>query len=502
MTNLAGFVVAAVLASTSAITASPLPQRSVPATPVSGATDLLYDELGRRWLARNAYDTETSSRLRLEAILDERFTRLAWGALDMRLPPEAFADPRWCKRLTGSLAALLDAQVEFLGWLSGPDAGAGIDGDTGQSLKVLRKWLQRIKPRAFRQPDDFRGRRLVEVLAPGPAVQEALAAFNAYCLQAGPLDREVQLVPARIVFQPERRDLVSFACTVGLLRPDLRSHYWVTGLENWTLFDFDGTRVVGMDYAGPGARDDLEDTIPMDGRNKKAIEEHVVQMGVRSLLESVSRNKIEPMLAAGIANDLVIELYGELDTRSDGDLRSRSSQGRSIFVPGGNPNGGFLPPTSADSRWRADKGKGHFWGVLKRAQKSGGKKARTRADKLARFRIHNDEDSKKLMMAAPFLGPEALEPPPPEFLGDYAELIRSYRTGFLGWLRHHGAGKRHESTARFGELLRALTDPRERRDLPALFEEIYGMPLSAGSTESLFENDSLESRFLLWLPKS
>ena len=502
MTNLAGFVVAAVLASTSFLSASPLPQRSVPASPNSGAEDLLYDELGRRWLVRNAYDAEATSKLRLEAVLDERFTRLAWGALDLRLPPEALADPRWCKRLTGSLAALLDAQIEFLGWLSGPDAEARIEGDTEKSLKLLRKWLQRIKPGAFRQVDDFRGRKLVEVLAPDPAVREALDGFNTYCLRGGPLDREVQLVPARLVFQPERRDLVSFACTIGLLRPDLREYYWVPGLENWTMFDFDDTRVVGMDYAGPRAKDDLEDTIPMDGRNKKAIEEHVVQLGVRALLESVSRNKIEPMLAAGLANDLVIEMYGELDTRSDGDLRSRSSQGRSIFVPGGNPRGGFLPPTNADSRWRVDKGKGHFWGVLKRAQKSGGKKARTRADKLARFRIHNDEESKKLLMAAPFLGPEALEPPPPEFLGDYAELIRSYRTGFLGWLRHHGAGKRHESTARFGELLRALTDPRERRDLPALFEEIYGMPLSAGSTESLFENDSLESRFLLWLPKS
>ena len=83
-----------------------------------------------------------------------------------------------------------------------------------------------------------------------------------------------------------------------------------------------------------------------------------------------------------------------------------------------------------------------------------------------------------------------------------AELIRAYRTGFLGWLRNHGAGKRPESMNRFGELLRAVSDPRERRDLPTLFEDVYGVPLSAESTEALFETDTLESRFLKWLPKS
>ncbi len=505
MTNLAGFVVAALVALSSPGTATPLAQRTIPGSSPSSSgsrKDLLYDELAQRWLARQEYGPESTPKLKLENLLDERFTRLDWGALELRIPPEALQDPRWCKRITTSLGALLKAQNEFLSWLAGPEARKAVVKDTKPAIKVLTKWLKSVRPRLFSDPDAFRGQSLIEVLQPKQAIVDALEAFNAYCLQGGPLAREVQLIPARIVFQPERRDLVEFACTVGLLRPDLRNHYWVSGLENWTMFDFDGTRVIGMDYAGPRAKDDLSDVIPMDGRNKKAIEEHVVQLGVRSLMESVSRGKIEPMLAAGLANDLVIEIYGEVDTRSDGDLKSRSTSGRSVFVPGGNPNGGFLPPTNADSRWRADKGKDRFWGVLKGAQKAGGKRGKKEAEKLGRFRINNDSQSGKRLMAAPFLGPKALTPPPREYIGDYAELLRAYRVGFLGWLRAHGAGKTVESKKRFSELLRAVTNPREQRGLPRLFQEIYGIPLSAPGTEALFEEDCLEGRFLAWLPKS
>jgi len=504
MAKLAGFVVLLLLCVPAAAGQNSLHGSARVASPSTGANDLLFDKLARRWLERQEYDSAEALGVGLEEVLKRRLTRLEWGALDLRMPPEALADPRWCRRITGSLDALLEAQTEFLRWLAGPASAAStreIARDTKAHVKELKKWLKGLKPRHFADLQALRGKDLIDVLQPKPSVVEALRAFNAYLVRGGPLQRKVELRRARIIFQPTRRDLVEFACTVGLLRPKLREFFWVSGLENWTVFDFDGTRVVGMQYAGPKAEDDYTDAIAMDGRNKNALFEHVVQLGVRSLMESVSRGKIEPLLAGGLANELVIELYGEVDTRSDGDLRSRSTLARSVFVPGANSSGGFLPPASADSRWRSDKGKHHFQRVLKRAQKGGGKRARSRTDKLSSFRLITDDESDKFVIQAPFLGPQALAPPPAKFFGDYAELLRAYRAGFLYWLRTEAGGKRGESGKLFSELLRASTDPRERRDLAQLFEETYGTALSAGGPGELFESDSLEGRFLVWLSK-
>src|SRR5262245_26557432 len=201
-----------------------------------------------------------------------------------------------------------------------------------------------------------------------------------------------------------------------------------------------------------------------------------------------------------MANALVIDLYDELDTRIDGDVRARSSQGSSAFIPGGNPNGGALPPTSAESRWRETRGKDHFVRILSQVQKQTGKKAPSRAEKLARFELLCDGGGKRELVLAPFLGAPASKPGQ-EFLGDYLELVRCYGVAFLHWLRLEGAGKPEESGARFGELLRRLGKGVKTEDLPRVLQEIYGQPLSADSVHGLFDGATLEGRFLSWLSR-
>ena len=168
------------------------------------------------------------------------------------------------------------------------------------------------------------------------------------------------------------------------------------------------------------------------------------------------------------------------------------SQGRSIFVPGGNPDGGFLPPVSAESRWRGTKGKDHFVAILAQIQEQSGKKAKSRVEKLARFELVSDDGSRRELVSAPFLGPNAVKPGQ-DVLPDYLELVRCYGVAFLHWLRLEGAGKPGESAARFGEFLRTLARGVTSEELPRVLKELYLQPLSAESAHGLFDGSTLDA---------
>jgi len=139
-------------------------------------------------------------------------------------------------------------------------------------------------------------------------------------------------------------------------------------------------------------------------------------------------------------------------------------------------------------------------GILSQVQKQSGKKAATRAEKLARFELVSDGGSEKLVLSAPFLGPGAVKPAA-EFLPDYLELLRCYGVAFLHWLRLEGASSPEESAQRFGAFLRALGKGVKTEDLPRVLEELYGQPLSAASADALFTTPTLEGRFLTWISK-
>ena len=61
-----------------------------------------------------------------------------------------------------------------------------------------------------------------------------------------------------------------------------------------------------------------------------------VASAMRALLDHWFGDRMSPAFNAGIASNLVIDVFGEVDTRTDGDLRARETQARSMFVPGGS----------------------------------------------------------------------------------------------------------------------------------------------------------------------
>ena len=454
--------------------------------------DERFEERAERWLERHGVAELTEPDVDL--ILDQGFARLRLGLFDVRIPAAALADDGWLPVLRGCARTLLDVQLEWVAWLP-PEEGQGVPPKLKGHAKTLSAWLKGWKRKRFSDPEAVRGKDLLEVSGAKEKVRRASAFLADYMGAGGPLGpREDPFPAARVVLLPERADFVEFSALVGRLDPSQRPYLWLPGAALWTYFDFGDAVAVALEYATPDGERDYSESISMTYKNAKAREEHVAQLATRALLDRVYGDRMEPMVAAGLANNLVIALFEEVDTRTDGDARGRTTSGRSVFIPGGNPGGGSLAAQVADSRWRELKGKDYFVGALRKAQKAGAKEASEKWQKVASFVLLDDSQSKAHVVHAPFLGPAAIEPPPEDFGGDYAELLRAYRSAFLHWLQEEADGRR--SRASFGRLLRVMV--AGEGDLPAHFLETYGLPLSAPGPEL---HESLEGSFLVWLAK-
>ncbi|MEM7515876.1 MAG: hypothetical protein AAF368_02990, partial [Planctomycetota bacterium] len=217
-----------------------------------------------------------------------------------------------------------------------------------------------------------------------------------------------------------------------------------------------------------------------------------------ALLENYYQGRMPGALISGLSLCLVIEQFGEVDTRVDGDLRSNETQARSVFIPGGQSEGGRLPKNSAEVSWRSEQGRGYFVRQLRQSQEMGAKQNKKEKNRFASFQIKSRDQSVRHSVVAPFFGESAVDrpAPPAEVAGDFQELLRSYKTGFLHWLRTQALGKKKSPLA-FGELLEAMGEEDSLERFAKIFEELYDMPLSDGTASE----DSLEGRFLKWLSK-
>jgi len=459
---------------------------------VAGQDDLVFDEVAKRWLHRNHLPAEEALKLELPGVLARAFARIELGTVCVYVPPASLQDAKTLKDVSTALVAVAEAQTTWKQWRTGtePDPRAG---------DPLGDWLRSWTPKTFAALE-LAGADLVERLAPEPEVIGALAdlrdAFERPVVTGNGTAPEHVDTP--LVLFPRRAEFVELVCLAGWLDPVLRPSAWSDGVATWLEYDADGTHMLTLQYTA-NANGSWQNGVGVGERNPAALAELVTQVTARRFLRSAVAPSLDPALVAALANALVIDLHGELDTRIDGDVRARSSEARSQFVPGGNPNGGTLPPTSAENRWRGTKGKDHFVGILAQVQKKSGKKASSKAAKLSTFELEGDGGAKGLV-TAPFLGAGGTAPEA-ALLPDYLELVRSYGVAFVHWLREDGADTSAASRAAFGRLVTALAHGADPERLPALFQEVYGQPLSASDAAGLFASPTLEGRFLTWLSK-
>jgi len=292
------------------------------------------------------------------------------------------------------------------------------------------------------------------------------------------------------VLLSDRVRMVQLCALGGWIHPQLRGVFWQPSIATWTHFYIDDVKFLAMRCANPRQPGDYASSVRMDVRSATGLEQQIVQLATNSMLDNYFGDAISPTLAGGLALNLVIDLYGECNTRADGDLSIRRSAAREVFVPGGNPEGGILPPSSADSRWRSEKGADHFVAALKRAM------PKRRGPAL--FLLEDERGRRGAEVHAPFLGTVAAASPVEEgYRGDQLEFLRSYRSCFLDWLQKQGGGSsKKRSASAFAALLRGLA-LGSSETLEDTLSRVYGVPLSSESPG----RDDLEGQFLTWLRK-
>ncbi len=458
------------------------------------------EALARGWLAAHGGAAEGAT---VPDVLRDRFAHLRLGAFALAFPPESFSF--WGEAYADALVGLLDVQ---LAWIDQAAPGDPARAEQEQRVATLRKWLA-SQGKRLRKLEPAAGSDLVAALEPEAEVRAALEELAAYFDAGGPLAPPAAedaagvanagaaaaagapaRKPAELVFLPGREDFVPFVYVLGLLDEPWRGSYWTPDAARWTHCEWAHRRLIALEFATPAFERDWEQSISMTQKNKRGLVEHVVQLGARQIFEDMG---VPALFAVALANNLTIDVYGEVDTRNDGDTAAREIGEVSIFVPGALSDG-VLPAANADSRWRKEKGKEYFLPPLRQGQKDGSKDARSKWQKKTHFTIDGDKGGKHTV-AGPFFGPGE-DAPPDDFLADYAEFLRAYRSGFLHWLREHGAGEDDADLSRraYGDFLRRVAGGAPLGDA---LKAVYADPLSDGKASET----TLEGRFLDWLSK-
>ena len=472
---------------------------AIVARPAAGDdTKLDYEALARSFRERHGIEASKPSELDIAAFVEKHFVVAQPGIFDVFMPRAAAVEISGARDFGDLTLSLLRLQKSWL------DFSADESASTKQALsdiKTLEKWFKGLKPGLLASSLQAGETDFFAALQMKDDPLEAKDRLRATMLagEAIGLSR-TDAKPARLILIPERRDFVEFLALVGWQDETNRSFYWVDGIQNWTEFFYGDFRVLALQYAEPNMPPGVYDRgLDMNQDNPNRMAEQICQIGANAMLENYYGDRMPGAFLQGLSMCLVIDVFGEVDTRIDGDLRSRETQGRSIFIPGGQSEGGRLPKFSADSDWRSEQGRGWFVRQLRQSQKGGGDANRKAPNRFASFEVKDLGQSERHVVSAPFFGSSATkaEPLPDTFGPDFQELLRSYKTAFLHWLRTESMGK-NKSGDEFGALLKGMTAEDALTKFEALFTEIYdGAPLSDGTASK----DSLEGKFLVWLSK-
>ncbi len=454
-----------------------------------------HAEFARRFLEPRGLGDASPEDVDLEALLREEYVGLDLGLYDLRFPREDLGDEDSAADFKEVVLALLESQERFHDWVE-PQRGRAKD--AASDVKTLRKWIEDWKP--GRMGSAASAEDLVGGLGASERATAAAARFAGWMRSGGPigLDREAGR-SSRLLLIPTRPRFLELVCFAGWYYPHLESVFWDAGLGTWLGCRVQETQVLALMFASPEIDEgDFETGLPLDYKNETVHQQHAVHFGMQALFDNYYGDTIPPYLSTGLAMNMVIEQFGEVDTRIEGDLRARFTDAFSVFVPGGNSAGGMLPPMNPDGRWRIHKGRGHFVDLLRVAQGEGADRIKNSREKYLHFELENDDRNEHTTVRAPFLGSatEVKELPHGEYLGDYQEFFRAYKSGFAHWLRSAAAGTRKACETTFAELLVRLPDVQADGFEP-LLTEVYGAQLSGPSPD----RDTIEGRFLAWLSK-
>ena len=472
---------------------------AAPSQPAA-AQDLDYAGMAQKLLERHHLDEAIASTFDFTSFLKGDFMRMRLGLFDLHMETSSARDRQAADEFKDVATALLGLQEVWLDWtkdVSKDQTAARAD------LKELQAYVKRMRAAGIVKAAKNKGDGdLYERLGSSDTISdhaESFASFMASGACLG-LDRTVDFEPLVIV--QERGRYLEFISFAGWLRPEIQENFWHDGIINWTNCYIDEYRFLALRFpAMDGSSDGYLKGLSMNARTGNGLQQQIAQLAALSLLDNYYGSKIPPALAGGLSVMLTVDQYGECNTKVDGDLRERRTEAYEMFVPGGQSEGGILAANFADSRWRKKQGADFFKGVLKQAQRAGSKEGkRIKGPRNRHFELENDTKNKRVTVSGPFLGSQATDISDLQemYLGERDEFLRSYRTGFLHWLRTASMGKRKDSSLSFGEWLHTLAEPVEGEDFEAMTKRIFGdVPLSDRESSKA----TLEGRFLAWIAK-
>lgn len=435
-------------------------------------------------------------------VLKESYVAVKLGVFDVWHPRTLFRDKNTVKKFKTAAGALLDLQERWIEWT----ADEKIHKQYAKEIKTLNKWVNswKLSKIPTRSPEEEDRPDLLKLLEAKDDIVTASNNFETLMLEAKYLNREEK--PGKnvlLILAPNRGNFIEMACFVGSLSDYNRGYLWRDSMATWTTFDCEAIQAIAMEYPAttPG-NGDITQGVDMNVTSKTGLLQHVTWNAAGYLILHYHAGNLPRELINGFALNMVIDSFKEITVRSGGGSAGKKLAGYSVFVPGGNSAGGTLPgrkiaPT--ESRWRKDRGKDYFRGVLQKAQKQGAKNAakeKTGWNKLACFPLQSDSGVMDYTARAPFFT-EAKDrnPIPAEYMKDFKEFFRAYQCAFAYWIRNKA--RKVDSKLSSEELLKQFLGSSAKDGKTPPTDKIYGLPLS--SDDDTIE--SLEWQFLKWIAK-
>ena len=451
-------------------------------------------------------------------LLEQHCVHGTLGLFDVAYPVWALADKSGAENLRRVTLALVDTEARWIDWLGkGEPAAAAPKAD----VETLRAWIKSWKPAALAKPESAPDKSMFALFGATDAQRAAAKRLaETLChpdaLGLAPKDG----APLSVLFAPTRRDFVELEGYTGLLDPTQQAQLWTKDGTLWTTFWLEWNLVIALEYPPWETDKDFKTGLSMDKFEATGTVEHEVQQAMLALLWKCYGDNDALHLEQAMAMNMAIEVAGECNAMEvDGGRGTTGAQTQPYekFVPGGDPNGGVLPPIPAaplnmlkEIPWREGYGKDHFVAALRKGQKNAQKQlikekppgldAILLRDKDPHFLLVSEDEHTKYIVTAPFFGPLAAQKPYPPIavLKDYREFFRSYRSAFCWWLQTMGDKSGAEASGvKWKQLMKALAARTEGKSFEDVAQEIYGMSISGKNGEK----ESLEWRFLAWLGK-
>lgn len=453
------------------------------------------------------------------------YVGLDLGTFEIWYPQEALGDKdraEELKSLFASLVKLYDVWLDYCG------QNAPATAEARKDLAAIGKWIDTWSASALRRVDPEGSPSLYDLLGAKDEIKSAARRLRTYEEQGIKKTawdggwNEPTIRVTRVVLCPTRKDFLELAAYAGSVDKDQHAVLWSEQMLERNSAWSDRTQLIALEAPGafPPRPDQPFLASSMNHNDQTGLRQHVVERVATSLLRDIYYYLGVHFFEDALATNMVIAVCGRnmigFNWSYEWKQQGATTQAYERFVPGGNPAGGSLPQRKARpgplqvtaayvSPWNATKGEKFFLDALKDSQKAGGQLAARdkdnplRKDKTAHFEIKSEEGGKAAVVSAPFFGPaaEGKTLPPDKFLDDYEEFFRAYRSAFFEWIRMHGGSDEADSRRKFSLLIEGQATRKVDDTLSAIVESVYGVPLSAEDGSQ----DSLEWRFLAWLPK-